>query len=54
MQTITNAQIRALRNEAAAAGDSAMVRTCDRAIAGSARAMTTVRRAIRAAAAMAD
>lgn len=54
MQTIATAQIRALRNEAAAAGDTAMVRTCERAIAGSARAMATVRCAIRAAAAMAD
>ena len=51
---ITTAQIRALATEAAAAGDTAMVRTCERALAGSARAMATVRRVIRAAAAMAD
>lgn len=52
--TVTTAQIAALRTEAAAAGDTAMVRTCERALAGSARAMATIRRAIRAADAMAD
>lgn len=33
-RTITDSQIRALRAEAGAHGDAAMVRTCDRALAG--------------------
>lgn len=51
---ITTAQIAALATEAAAAGDDAMYRACERAMSGSARAMRIVVRAIRAAAAMAD
>lgn len=49
MTTITNAQIAALRTEAAAAGDTAMVAVCTRALAGSARARAVCARAIRAA-----
>jgi hypothetical protein len=39
---VTGTQIRRLRDEAAAAGDDAMVATCDRAIDGSARALRVV------------
>lgn len=52
--TITNENIRNLRNEAAAAGDSDMVRICERALAGSARAARECRKAIEAARAMGD
>jgi len=49
MTTITNAQIAALATEAAAAGDTATVRACERALAGSARARAVCARIIRAA-----
>lgn len=57
--TITAAQITALATEAAAAGDTAMMRVCNRAIWGKTaasrkRACGVCARAIRAAAAMAD
>lgn len=44
--TITNEQITALRREAGAAGDTAMVAVCDRALAGSARARRECARVI--------
>ena len=57
--TITTAQITALAAEAAAAGDTAMMRVCNRAIWGKtaasrARACGVCARAINAARAMAD
>lgn len=48
---ITNAQIAALKSEAANAGDSKMVAVCDRALDGSRRALNIVRRVIADAAA---
>lgn len=50
----TTEQITALRFEAATAGDLAMVRICDRAIAGSSRALRECRRVIAAAIAPAE
>lgn len=47
--TATPAQIRALRDEAAAHGDHDMARICDRALAGSKRAITYCARVIREA-----
>ncbi len=51
---VTTDMIAALRAEAAAAGDTATVRACDRALAGSARARAVCAKAINAARAMAD
>ena len=48
---ITTAQIVALRSESAEHGDLAMVAVCDRALDGSRRALTIVRRVIADAAA---
>ena len=52
--TITNAQILALRTEAAIAGDSQTVRDCDAAIDGDVNARESVAGDIAAAAAMDD
>lgn len=52
--TITDAQIEALRTEAAAAGDDAQVALCDAALAGDETARARCERAIHAAQAMAD
>lgn len=43
---ITTADIRSLRTEAAAAGDLAQVKACDRAIDGSKRAIAECKRVI--------
>ena len=48
---ITNTQIVGLKSEAATAGDSKMASVCDRALDGSRRALTIVRRVIADAAA---
>lgn len=52
--TITDSQIRNLRTEAAAAGDTEQVAICDRALAGDTDAVKECERVIRAAQAMAD
>jgi len=49
MQTITTSQIEALQVEAGAHGDEKMAATCSRALAGSKRALATVRRVLREA-----
>jgi hypothetical protein len=49
MTTITETEIQALRDEAASAGDTEMVRICDRALDGSQCAIAECRRVIRAA-----
>lgn len=54
LKTLTGSMIHALRTEAAAAGDSAMVAICNRASAGSVRAQRAVVKAIRAAEASAQ
>lgn len=46
MSTIGNAQIAALKSEAANVGDTKMVRICDRALDGSKRAIAQVRRVL--------
>ena len=51
--TISRDQMTALRDEAAAHGDSATVRLCDRALDGSRRAQAQVQEIIREAAARA-
>jgi hypothetical protein len=48
MHRMTRAQVEALRQEAGAAGDAETVQVCDRALAGSARAMRACERIIRA------
>lgn len=53
--TITDSQIRALRAEAVAAGDTKQIEACDRALLlGDKAARATCAAAIRAAAAMVD
>lgn len=53
-ETLTNQQIEAMRDEAAAARDYAMVDTCTRAMSGDQAAAEVVARAIADAAAMDD
>jgi hypothetical protein len=53
-KTVTTAQIRALRTEAAQAGDQAQVEICDRALDGDEAAVAECARVIAAAQAMAD
>lgn len=47
IDTLTDAQIEALRDEAGAAGDSAMVDICDAALTGDTEALRRVVAAIR-------
>ncbi len=54
MMTTTTTEIRTLRAEAAAAGDTVMVDLCDLALAGDDLALRECSLAIKAARAMAD
>lgn len=54
IETLTNAQIRALRTEAATAGDDAQVALCDSALDGDDSARAHCAKAIAAAEAQAD
>ena len=54
MKMISDKQIEALKNEAAVAGDLAMVRTCDRALDGDESALRDCARVIADAVSMAD
>jgi hypothetical protein len=54
MMTLTHEQLAALRDEAGAAGDYAMVDTCDRAMSGDLAAVEVAATAIASAAAMHD
>lgn len=54
IDTITTAQISALRDEAGAHGDLDMVAICDRAIAGDAAAIAECVRVIQSAESMAE
>lgn len=54
MNKVTNRQVEALREEAASAGDMAMVEICNRALGGDAEARQECGRVIAAAAAMGD